>query len=74
MGAGIIQRRSRVSNSARMGRKWLLMMVEAGLWSDLVYPGITKNDKEAKTFGNTAHILVPKGWVGKKVKVLLLEE
>jgi len=31
-------------------------------------------DKEAKAFGNTAHILVPKGWVGKKVKVLLLEE
>jgi putative transposon-encoded protein len=31
-------------------------------------------DKVVKRFGNTSHILLPKGWQGKKVKVLLLEE
>ena len=31
-------------------------------------------DKEVKAFGSTSHVLLPKGWMGKKVKVLLLEE
>jgi putative transposon-encoded protein len=31
-------------------------------------------DKEVKAFGSTSHVLLPKGWRGKKVKVLLLEE
>lgn len=30
-------------------------------------------DKDVKAFGNTSHVLLPKGWMGKKVKVLLLE-
>ncbi len=30
-------------------------------------------DKEVKKFGNTSHVLLPKGWKGKKVKILLLE-
>ncbi|MHA2219628.1 MAG: DUF2080 family transposase-associated protein [Candidatus Hodarchaeales archaeon] len=31
-------------------------------------------DKLVKPFGNTSHVLLPKGWMGKKVKILLLEE
>lgn len=30
-------------------------------------------EKEVKTFGNGAHVTVPRGWMGKKVKVLLIE-
>ena len=28
----------------------------------------------AKRFGNGAHVIVPKGWAGRKVKVVLLAE
>jgi len=31
-------------------------------------------DKTVKSIGNSGGILVPKKWVGKRVKVLLLEE
>jgi len=31
-------------------------------------------DKTVKSIGNSGGVLVPKKWVGKKVKILLLEE
>jgi putative transposon-encoded protein len=31
-------------------------------------------DKTVKSIGNSGGILVPKKWVGRRVKVLLLEE
>jgi putative transposon-encoded protein len=31
-------------------------------------------DKTVKSIGNSGGILIPKKWIGKKVKVLLLEE
>lgn len=31
-------------------------------------------DKIVKSIGNSGGVLVPKKWVGKKVKILLLEE
>jgi putative transposon-encoded protein len=31
-------------------------------------------DKTVKSIGNSGGILVPKKWVGKRVKILLLEE
>ena len=31
-------------------------------------------DKNVKSIGNSGGILVPKKWVGRRVKVLLLEE
>ena len=31
-------------------------------------------DKTVKSIGNSGGILVPKKWIGKKVKVLLIEE
>jgi putative transposon-encoded protein len=31
-------------------------------------------DKAVKSIGNSGGILVPKKWVGRRVKVLLLEE
>jgi putative transposon-encoded protein len=31
-------------------------------------------DKTVKSIGNSGGILVPKKWVGKKVKILLLED
>jgi len=31
-------------------------------------------DKTVKSIGNSGGILVPKTWVGRRVKVLLLEE
>ena len=30
--------------------------------------------KTAKIIGNSAHVIVPKKWAGKKVKVLLMSE
>ena len=30
-------------------------------------------DREVKSMGNSGGLYLPKGWVGKKVKVLLLE-
>ena len=31
-------------------------------------------DKTVKSIGNSGGVLVPKKWIGKKVKILLLEE
>jgi putative transposon-encoded protein len=31
-------------------------------------------DKTVKSIGNSGGVLVPKKWVGKRVKILLLEE
>ncbi|MCM2466484.1 hypothetical protein DIC75_09235 [Methanoculleus sp. CWC-02] len=31
-------------------------------------------DKTVKPMGNSGGVLVPKKWIGKKVKILLLEE
>jgi len=31
-------------------------------------------DKVVKPIGNSGGVLVPKKWIGKKIKVLLLEE
>lgn len=31
-------------------------------------------DKMVKPIGNSGGVLVPKKWIGKKVKILLLEE
>nr|WP_197050475.1 DUF2080 family transposase-associated protein [Methanobacterium formicicum] len=30
-------------------------------------------EKEVKSSGNSGRVYVPKGWIGKKVKILLVE-
>jgi putative transposon-encoded protein len=39
----------------------------------LKLPG-SQVDKTVKSIGNSGGVLVPKKWVGKRVKILLLEE